>query len=146
MAGWVLSAAGAILLLSLVIGGAVLVLRSKDDTVAPTAEFTTGYGPGVILLEPADEVGPDPFLPSAAVAPALDPATRVLPPRDPAAWTSPHGRNSQADRLAAGAVGWELTRLRDQGGNPLDVTVVRDVVRRTLGTAGTAADLDDLDG
>ena len=101
--------------------------------------------PGVLLLEPADVVGPDPFTPPVAVDLGIDPALLVLPPSDPAEVLSPHGRHSAADQLAAGEFGFSLIARRDKG-RRLTVRAIETLAGSALGTAAALSGLEDGDG
>ena len=129
------------------LGGAlVLTLRVTRDTVEPRAEFGSGYGPGVLLLEAADEIGPDPFTAPVAVDLGLDPSLIAFPPLDPESLERPHRRGSAADLLIAGRFGWELIDRRDQRGGRLPVSEIRALASEFLGFGAALTDLDDLNG
>ena len=44
----------ALALLGAIGGAVILTLRANEDPEPPAVEFTSGYGPGLLLLEPAD--------------------------------------------------------------------------------------------
>jgi hypothetical protein len=135
------------LALLVAIGGAiVLFLQGSEENEVPVVEFASGYGPGVLLLEPADEVGPDPFTAPVAVDLGIDQALMAYPPLNPDTFDSPNRRGSGADLLAAGEFGWALVERRDQRGGRLTISDIRGVAADVLGVTATVDDLEDLNG
>jgi len=123
----------------------LVALRAGEVERPDEVVFVPGYGPGVLVLEPADRVGPDPFTAPIAVDLGIDPVLLVLPPADPAGVLSPHGRHSAADQLAAGEFGFELISRRDRG-QRMTVGLIEAVAGSVLGTAATLDGLEDGDG
>jgi hypothetical protein len=135
------------LALLVAIGGAVfLTLQAGDAEDRPAVDFVSGYGPGLLLLEPADEVGPDPFTAPVAVDLDIDQALLAFPPLSPDTFDEPHRRGSAADLMAAGEFGWALVEARDLAGGRIPVSGIRALVGEVLGLDATVADLDDFDG
>lgn len=135
------------LALLMAIGGAFVLFRqATEEPEAPAVEFAAGYGPGVVLLEPAGEVGPDPFTAPVAVDLGLDRALMAFPPLSTEAFGGPHRRGSEADLLVAGDFGWALVERRDQRGGRLTISETRSVASATLGAAASLSDLDDVNG
>ena len=126
-------------------GGLALTLRaSGDPEIAGDIEFTSGYGPGTLLLEPATAIGPDPFTSPVAVDLGIDQALIAFPPLDPDSLKEPHRRGSRADLLVAGEFGWELVERRDARGGNLPVAEIRNLAAEILGLDATVSGLDDL--
>lgn len=136
----------AALALLLALGGAMLLtLRAGRGVPAPAIEFGSAYAPGVLVLEPADEVGPDPFTDPVAAQLDLDPALIALPPAGRDSLDSPHRRGSAADLIAAGEFGWALVDRRDRNGR-LQISSIRSVAADVLGPDGLVTGLEDIDG
>ena len=138
----------AALALLVALGGALaLTLRvSGDPEIADDVEFASGYGPGVLLLEPATAIGPDPFTSPVAVDLGIDQALIAFPPLDADSLQDPHRRGSRADLLVAGEFGWELVARRDARGGNLPIVEIRSVAAEILGLDATVSGLDDLNG
>lgn len=129
------------------LGGALLMtLRTPRDPAAGSVEFAPTLAAGVVLLEPADAIGPEPFTAPAAVNLGLDPALLAIPPLNGSALTTPHRPGSDADRLASGNFGWELIRRRDRADGSLTIEELRSAASELLGLDATLSDLDDADG
>jgi hypothetical protein len=124
-------------------GGLLITLRATGDPSSGSVEFAPPLAPGVVLLETAEDVGPDPFTGPVAVDLGLDPALLALPPLGTSALTTPHRWGSAADQLAAGSFGWELIRRRDRGGGALTIEEIRAVASEILGLDATVIDLED---
>ena len=135
----------ALLLLVGLAGGLMLTFESGRAPEPEGFEFATQSGPGSLLLEPVDVVGPDPFTVPVAVDLDLDPATMALPPASPESLISPHQRGSTADRLAGGALGWEIV-VRRGSGNPVPANVIQTLADEVLPPTASVSDLDDIDG
>ncbi len=138
----------AALALLVALGGALaLTLRvSGDPEIADDVEFSSGYGPGVLLLEPATAIGPDPFTSPVAVDLGIDQALIVFPPLDADSLRNPHRRGSRADLLVAGEFGWELVERRDARGGNLPIVEIRSLAAEILGLDAMVSGLDDLNG
>jgi hypothetical protein len=135
------------LTLLIAIGGAViLTLRANEESEPVSVEFASGYGPGVVLLESATAIGPDPFTSPVAVDLGIDQALMAYPPLSAEAFAQPHHRGSQADLLVAGEFGWALVERRDEKGGQLPIDDIRRLVAELLGFDATVSDLDDLNG
>ena len=133
------------LALLVAIGGAVvLTLQATADPESAGLEFAAGYGPGVLLLEPAGEAGPDPFTAPVAVDLGIDQAVLAYPPLDPDRFADPHRRGSEADLLVAGGFGRALVERRDEAGGRLTIDGIRALAAEVLGLSGTLSDLDDV--
>jgi len=128
------------------LGGALaLTLRaSGDPESAEDVEFASGYGPGVLLLEPATAIGPDPFTAPVAVDLGIDQALLAFSPLNAESLQEPHRRGSAADLLVAGAFGWELVARRDAGGGNLSIGEIRSLTAEILDLDASVSGLDDL--
>ncbi len=126
-------------------GGLLMTLRTARDPTTGSVEFAPALAVGVVLLERADQVGPDPFTSPVAVDLGLDPDLLALPPLATTALMTPHRRGSDADLLAAGEFGWELIRRRDRIGRSLPIEEIRAAASEILGLDATVIDLDDRD-
>lgn len=129
------------------VGSGLFFLSLRAGRVEPAlrVEFAAGPPPGVVVLEAADDPGPDPFTAPVAVDLGIDISLLPLSPVDPAALLSPHGRHSAADLAAAGPFGFELMRRRDLG-QRLTVSLITSVAQRLLGSSARLGDLEDGDG
>lgn len=136
----------ALALLGAIGGAVILTLRANEEPQPLTIEFTSGYGPGLLLLEPANSIGPDPFTSPTAVDLGIDQALMAYPPPSADTFAEPHRRGSDADLLAAGAFAWALVDRRDTGGGVLPIADIRALASEVLGLDATLSDLDDLNG
>ena len=135
------------LALAVAIGGAVvLIVRANGGPEPSGVDIAAEYGPGVLLLEPADVTGPDPFTGPVAVDLEIDQVLLAPQPLDPATFGEPHRRGSDADLMVAGEYGWALVGARDSGGGRVSITDIRDLTAVVLGPGATLGDLDDGDG
>jgi len=134
----------ALALLVAVGGVTILTLGANQDTEPPLVEFASGYGPGLVLLEPASTIGPDPFTAPVAVDLGIDQALMAYPPLSAEAFQGPHRRGSSADLLVAGEFGWALVEGRDARGGRLPITEIRLLATEILGPAAIITDLDDI--
>jgi hypothetical protein len=133
----------ALALLVALVGGLIITLRAGRVPNTGPVEYAPALAAGVVLLEPADQIGPDPFTEPVAVDLGLDPALLALPPPATTALTTPHRRGSYADLLAAGDFGWELIRRRDRAGGSLSIEEIRATASEILGLDATVIDFDD---
>jgi len=136
----------ALALLAAIGGAVVLTLRVNEEPPAPQIEFASGYGPGLVLLEPAASIGPDPFTSPVAVDLGIDQTLMAFPPLNAEAFEEPHRRGSAADMLVAGEFGWALVERRDVAGGRLPISDIRSISAEVLGLEATILDLDDLNG
>jgi len=134
------------LTLLVALGGALAItLRaSGDPEIADDVEFASGYGPGVLLLEPVTAIGPDPFTAPVAVDLGIDQALIAFSPLNAESLQDPHRRGSTADLLVAGEFGWELVARRDAAGGHLSIAEIRGLAAEVLGLDATLSGLDDL--
>jgi hypothetical protein len=125
--------------------GVLLIMRASNPSDVSSIATIPDVGPGIVVLEPADEVGPGVFTSPVAVDLGLDPALLAAPPVDPGDLLSPHGRGSAADLLAAGGFGWQVV-LRRSEGDQLRISDLRQIAGETFGLQATLSDLDDRNG
>jgi hypothetical protein len=125
--------------------GLLLIMRASN----PPADLVMGTipetGPGTVVLEPVNEIGPGAFTAPVAVDLGLDPALLASPPMDPGDLLSPHRRGSTADLLAAGTFGWQVV-LRRGAGDQLDISDLRRIAGDAFGLEATLSALDDRNG
>ncbi len=136
----------ALALLAAIGGAVILTLQANQEPEPSQIEFVSGYGPGVVLLESATSIGPDPFTAPVAVDLGIDQALMAYAPLSAAAFEEPNRRGSPADLLAAGEFGWELVARRDAVGGRLPISEIRSLAADMLGLEGAVLDLDDLNG
>jgi len=129
-------------LLFAVVGALFLVLRASRGEGPLTIEFSSGYGPGVVLLEGIDEVGPDPFTAPVAARLFLDRHTIAFPPLNAEVFLSPHRRSSEADLLLADGFGWALAAEADRD-EMVRVELVDALAAEYLPSEVRVFDLDD---
>jgi hypothetical protein len=140
----ILSAVTAMTLVGALVGGVMLVTRSRDAVRAPQVDFAIGPGPGVVTLRALDEVGDRPFMAPFAVELDLDPVRLVLQPRNGVAAESVSRRGSDADLLAAHVLVPRLVEIRDAG-TELRIQVVVDASAQAIGDQASVSDLRDVD-
>lgn len=125
--------------------GLLLIMRASNPPVDVVMGTIPETGPGTVVLEPVDEIGPGAFTSPVAVDLGLDPALLASPPMDPGDLLSPHRRGSTADLLAAGAFGWQLI-LRRADGDQVRISDLRQLAGETFGLGATLSSLDDRNG
>jgi hypothetical protein len=125
--------------------GLLLIMRASNPPGGPLIGTVPDFGPGIVVLEPVDEIGEGVFTPPVAVDLGLDPALVAAPPIDPADLLSPHGRGSPADLLAAGGFGWQIV-VRRAAGEVLRISDLRQIAGDVFGLEATLSSLDDRNG
>jgi hypothetical protein len=125
-----------------VIGALFLVLRAGRGEPPLIIEFSSGYGPGVVLLEGVSDTGPDPFTSSIAAGIGLDDDLIAFPPLNADVFLSPDRRLSTADRLLADGFGWELAARSERDGM-VEVSLVEALAAEYLGPGSGVSDLED---
>jgi len=125
--------------------GLLLIMRASSPSPETVIRTVPEAGPGIVVLEPVDEIGPGVFTPPIAVDLGLDPALLAAPPVDPADLLSPNGRGSAADLLASGGFGWQVVLLR-RSGDSLRISDLRRIAGDVFGLEATLSDLDDRNG
>jgi hypothetical protein len=123
----------------------LLITRASNPPESSVVATIPETGPGVVVLEPADEIGSGVFTPPVAVDLGLDPALLAAPPVDPGDLLSPHGRGSSADLLAAGGFGWQVVLRRGEG-EQLRISDLRQIAGEAFGLQATLSSLDDRNG
>jgi hypothetical protein len=118
------------------------MLRANRVDQPAMVEFSSGYRPAVVILEPADDPGPDPFTDSVAMEIDLDPALTALPLLNGDVFLSVHRRMSEADLVVAGGFGLDSARRGDGEGSVL-LTVVDSLVAEYVAPDGHVTDPDD---